>query len=109
MAHGHNTHASAVAAGYRQFSHGGDRRPLHYVHVWMLAQRAPKVKAIQRRITFGWPDTRGHGEWIFQLPAYTTIQARHVLTNEQHVAELLRERILRDSESKGTPANFSAV
>eukprot|EP00965_Chrysotila_dentata_P058301 1933386-Pleurochrysis_carterae.AAC.1 len=40
MAHGHNTHASAVAAGYRQFSHGGDTRPLHYVHVWMLAQRA---------------------------------------------------------------------
>eukprot|EP00965_Chrysotila_dentata_P116987 3866280-Pleurochrysis_carterae.AAC.1 len=40
MSHGQNTHANAVAAGYRQFSHGGDARPLHYVHVWMLAQRA---------------------------------------------------------------------
>eukprot|EP00965_Chrysotila_dentata_P004200 135557-Pleurochrysis_carterae.AAC.1 len=68
---------------------------------------APKVKAIRRRITSGWPDA---GPWgVDQLPAYTTIQAGHVLTNEQHVAELLRERILRDSESKGTPANFSAV
>eukprot|EP00965_Chrysotila_dentata_P043911 1459446-Pleurochrysis_carterae.AAC.1 len=32
MSHGQNTHASAGAAGYRQFSHGGDARPLHYVH-----------------------------------------------------------------------------
>eukprot|EP00965_Chrysotila_dentata_P119172 3939857-Pleurochrysis_carterae.AAC.1 len=40
MSHGQNTHANAVGAGYRQFSHGGDARPLHYVHVWMLAQRA---------------------------------------------------------------------
>eukprot|EP00965_Chrysotila_dentata_P081220 2681131-Pleurochrysis_carterae.AAC.1 len=40
MSHGQNTHADAVAAGYRQFSHGGDARLLHYVHVWMLAQRA---------------------------------------------------------------------
>eukprot|EP00965_Chrysotila_dentata_P025423 845223-Pleurochrysis_carterae.AAC.1 len=24
MSHGQNTHANAVAAGYRQFSHGGD-------------------------------------------------------------------------------------
>eukprot|EP00965_Chrysotila_dentata_P142172 4700893-Pleurochrysis_carterae.AAC.2 len=30
MSHGQNTHANAVAAGYRQFSHGGDARPLHY-------------------------------------------------------------------------------
>eukprot|EP00965_Chrysotila_dentata_P118248 3908934-Pleurochrysis_carterae.AAC.1 len=53
---------------------------------------------------------RHAGPWgVDQLPAYTTIQASHVLTNEQHVAELLRERILRDSESKSSPANFSAV
>eukprot|EP00965_Chrysotila_dentata_P155398 5133676-Pleurochrysis_carterae.AAC.7 len=96
MSHGHNKHASAVAAGYRQFPYGGDTHPLHYVHVWMLAQRAQGE---------GYPTE----DYIWIARHAGPRGAGHVLTNEQHVAELLRERILRDSESKGTPVNFSAV
>eukprot|EP00965_Chrysotila_dentata_P226423 6195403-Pleurochrysis_carterae.AAC.1 len=83
MSHGQNTDANAVAAGYRQFLHGSDARPLHYVHVWMLAQRA---QGEGHPITedYNWM-TRHAGPWrVGQLPAYTTIQAGHVLANEQH-------------------------
>eukprot|EP00965_Chrysotila_dentata_P054107 1795724-Pleurochrysis_carterae.AAC.1 len=74
----------------------------------MLAQRAQGEDYPTE--DYIWMASRHAGSWgVDQLPAYTTIQAGQVLSNEQHVAELLRERILRDSESKGSPVNFSAV
>eukprot|EP00965_Chrysotila_dentata_P014186 470770-Pleurochrysis_carterae.AAC.2 len=99
MSRSQNTHANAVAVGYRHFSHGGNARPLHYVHVWMLAQRAQGE---------GYPTedylwmARHAGPW-----GWTSYQ--HTQPFKQHIDELLRERILRDLESKGSSANFSAV
>eukprot|EP00965_Chrysotila_dentata_P007109 231961-Pleurochrysis_carterae.AAC.1 len=72
----------------------------------MLAQRAQGEGYPTEDYT--WMARHAEPWGVDQLPAYTTIQTGHALINEQHVAELLRERILRDSESKGSPANFSA-